>query len=408
MRVTPLARLAAVAVLGLAVAPRAVADTRVVRTQSSAPEPALLEPLRQWTSEFGSTVSRHVQQARPPVFGAHLLVADSNRGPALLDQTTLPGVLLTLDRFRELGIRGVTLAIGYPLLVNGFPDGRRYLKFYAAVARAVRQRGMRLAVEQIVLFSNSVFSPWRVDFRDLTLTRFTAQQHQMAQTIIDAVHPDYLTVLHEPDTYATLTGLTQFNHPSSAAQYVRGVLRGLRRGTTKVGAGSGTWSNPDYVRQFAARTNVNYIDLHVYWTYPGAISAGYRMAQLARANHKPIVIDEAWLYKSIGTGVEGTASLAGWEAVFRRDVFDIFQPLDASFLTDVSRFARTVGARYISPFWTNQFFAYVPYTPATQALSYQNLQEGLEPSSAAWAITADRFTATGLRYRDIIRAARRH
>ncbi len=336
------------------------------------------------------------------------MVADSDRGSVLLDPTTLPGVALTLDRFRELGVRGVTLAIGYPLLVRGFPDRRRYLDFYEAVARAARRRGMRVAVEQIVLFSNSVFSSWRIDFRNLTLARFTAEQHQMAQTIINALHPDYLTVLHEPDTYSTLTGLTQFNHPSLATRYVRDVLSGLRRGTTKVGAGSGTWSSPEYVRQFAARTRVDYIDLHVYWTYPGAITAGYRMAQLAHQNHKPIVIDEAWLYKSIGTGVEGTVSLAGWAAVFRRDVFDIFQPLDAAFLTNVTAFARTVGARYISPFWTSQFFAYVPYTPETQDLPYQNLQNGLEPNAAATAITNDQFSATGLRYRDIIRAAQRH
>ena len=406
----------AVVVLALMVclAPSAVANPRSAVQTAASPfvvsgsEPDLIGPLQQWSNEFASAVARHPQQSRAPVFGADLVVADSNRGSVLLDPTTLPGVALTLDRFRELGVRGVTLAIGYPLLVRGFSGRRRYLGFYEAVARAARRRGMRVAVEQIVLFSNSVFSPWRIDFRGLTLQRFTAEQHQMAQTIIDALHPDYLTVLHEPDTYATLTGLKQFNHPSMAAQYVRGVLRGLRRGRTKVGAGSGTWSSPEYVRQFAAHTSVDYIDLHVYWTYPGAITAGYRMAQFADRYHKPIVIDEAWLYKSVGTGVEGTASLAGWAAVFRRDVFDIFQPLDAAFLTNVSAFARTVGALYISPFWTSQFFAYVPYGPATQDLSYQKLQDGLEPAAAAAAITNDQFSATGLRYRDIIRAAQRH
>jgi hypothetical protein len=176
----------------------------------------------------------------------------------------------------------------------------------------------------------------------------------------------------------------------------------LRRHKTLVGAGSGTWSSPEFIREFA-RTRVDYIDLHVYWTFPQTIQAGYEMAKLAKLNHKPVIMDEAWLYKSTGVGVEGTVSLAGWETVFRRDVFDVFAPLDDRFLTNVTDFARSIGARYVSPFWSNQFFAYLPDNAVNQGLSYQVR----EPEAAANAITTNQFSATGQRYRAIIKSQSR-
>jgi hypothetical protein len=366
----------------------------------------LMGTLSQWSNQFRAVVAHHPRSRQPPVFGGDLLVADSNRGAILLDPATLGWVNVTLDRFRELGMRGVTVGIGYPVLVRGVADQAKYVAFYRAVARAVHRHGMQLDVEQDVTYNRSVFSPWQFNFNGLTLTRFTAQQHQMAQTIIDAMHPDYLTILHEPDTFALLSGLAQFNSPPRAARYVENVISGLRRHKTLVGAGSGTWSSPEFIREFA-RTRVDYIDLHVYWSFPQTIQAGYQMARLARLHHKPVIMDEAWLYKSTGVGVEGTVSLAGWETVFRRDVFDVFAPLDAQFLTNVTAFARSIGARYLSPFWSNQFFAYVPYNAVTQDLSYQELLQVLEPEAAANAITTDKFSATGQRYREIIRSQSR-
>jgi hypothetical protein len=46
------------------------------------------------------------------VFGAELLAANSNRGEALLEPRALRSMEINLDRFKEMGLRGVTVAIG--------------------------------------------------------------------------------------------------------------------------------------------------------------------------------------------------------------------------------------------------------------------------------------------------------
>ena len=50
------------------------------------------------------------------IFGAELLVANGNRGAALLQPATLAGVRVYLDRLQELGVGGVSVAISDPLL----------------------------------------------------------------------------------------------------------------------------------------------------------------------------------------------------------------------------------------------------------------------------------------------------
>jgi hypothetical protein len=188
--------------------------------------------------------------------------------------------------------------------------------------------------------------------------------------------------------------------------YVRGVLNGLDRKQTKVGAGSGTWSGNQYVNGIAAETNVDYIAIHVYWVNRSSVEVGKEMVATARAYGKKVVIDEAWLYKSIGGPAEGVPGLAGNEAVYRRDVFSFFGPLDRKFLDRMTRFAKTAGAEYFSPYWSNYFFAYLEYGPANKDLSYKDLVLGLAPQAVGEAIVADRFNRTGKRYATLIRQHR--
>jgi hypothetical protein len=57
---------------------------------------------------------------------------------------------------------------------------------------------------------------------------------------------------------------------------------------------------------------------------------------------------------------------------------------------------------YVSPFWTNYYFAYLEYGPAIADLSYQVLATQLAPAAVADAIVRDQFTETGLRYQATI------
>jgi hypothetical protein len=399
--------------LGISVVAVAVLCATLLTTPASARAPvsvpmpvppeyqSLYGGLRAWLG--ASFPVRPAARQATPVWGAHLIAADSNRGPVLLEPATLVGVELMLDRFKELGIQGVSVAIGYPLLTPSFdPQSSQYIDFYRAVAAIVRARGMKFSVEQIVLYNNSNFSPWTFDLSGVSMQQMIDDNRQMAQTIIDQLHPDYLTIMHEPDTFALLTGKSEFLDANVAVAYVRGVLEGLNRGSTKVGAGSGTWSGPSFANGIV-QTTVDYLDIHIYWVNGSSVLAGKEMVALARAYGKPVVIDEAWLYKSVGEGIEGLPGLAGNEKVYRRDVFSFFEPLDRKFLTQTARFAKTAGAVYFAPYWSNYFFAYLNYEPFTQNLPYKELVTVLAPQAVEQAIISDRFTKTGKHYASIIR-----
>lgn len=223
------------------------------------------------------------------VFGAHLLVADSNRGPILFHFTTIIGVELTLYRFKRMGVQGITLVIGYPLLMPGFKDNQKYLTFYSKVARAVRKHGMKLLVELNVLFVNSELSPFEHDFGSLSFERFIVENWTMAQLVIDRLQPDFLTILHEPQTFSVLAGFDEFYKPYKASEYVNGVLNGLKRHNTMVGAGAGNWDDLSYFKNIAASA-VDYLSLHIYSIDKASIHRAYEASKIAVEANKPLVI----------------------------------------------------------------------------------------------------------------------
>ena len=380
-----------------------LANAACVAPPVPAQEADIYHQQQTWLAAYRATVDAHSPGARSqPVFGGHLLTADSNRADALLQPDAMRWVELSLDRFRQMGMRGVTLNLGYPLLMPWFPDSDRYLLYYKNVAKAVRERGMRLGVEQIVLYTRSPFSPFTFALDDLTLEKYTADQAQMAQIIVDELAPDDLTVLHEPDTIAELTGLRAMLTPSVATAYVNSVLAPLHREHTAIGAGSGSWSGAAFAEAFAKDTAVDYIDIHIYWINPASIANAYAMATAAERARKPVVITEAGLYKSLGAGREGTPHVDGVAAVYRRDVFSFWEPLDMQFLETTARFARSVDTRYISAYWTNMFFSYIDWTPETAPLPYSqlNAQRSGQLTAQAWVNGA--LTCAGRAYERVI------
>jgi hypothetical protein len=115
------------------------------------------------------------------------------------------------------------------------------LSFYKTVADHIRARGMTLSVEQHVAFSGTQFSAVQFDFGKLPFDQFVALDRQMTETIILNIHPDFLTLLSEPDTFVSLTGYKEASTPEGAAAMIGQLLTGLDKGQTRVGAGAGSW-----------------------------------------------------------------------------------------------------------------------------------------------------------------------
>lgn len=331
------------------------------------------------------------------ILGAELLPANSNRGEALLASDTMKSVTLYLDRLKELGVSGVTFPVGYPLYTPSFPRYSDYVQFYKDVVQEVRKRGMVVEIESSVLFANSPFSPITFDYSKLTFQQFEAQRKQMISAIIQDLQPDYLDLGSEPGTQYALTGYSEFNSPDSYTAYVNYILDGLNRGSTKLGAGSGTWNGPEYVENLAGDSNLDFIALHVYPVVGPCLQRILTFANIAKQHGKRVVMDEAWLYK---VGTLKTTSIAANTDIFRNDAFSFWAPLDQEFLVSMVTAAKTAGIDYISPFWSTLFFSYIDYDSTTAALSYGDVTVALN-RAASQNILNDQFSSTGLFYKQL-------
>lgn len=347
-------------------------------------ELALLNPVKiDWGGNEGT------------VFGVELLVANSNRGEDLLEPRVLAATALTLDRFKELGARSVSLSIQYPFLTAAHPKTPELREFYRRVAALARARGFALVVEMGSMFREPEFSRMTVDYGGLTRERFGAGLREMAEAVIAEIRPDYLTILSEPDTQLRNTGL-RFS-PADFAATVRKVAKDLDRRGARLGAGAGTWSSSDYFKDLAAIVELDYIDLHIYPIQMGfAADRALKAAEIAKARGKRVTIGEAWLYKAAGREF---GRIQPVEA-YARDVFSFWQPLDVLFIETVVKLARTVQAEFCSFFWMKYLYGYVAYSEKTGRLPPGQLMR-LSDEVAAEEIRRGRLSAAGERFREL-------
>ena len=341
----------------------------------AAPVPAVPAPyeaayagVRSEVADFAGQVPQSPPRDKTSV-GAELLTANGNIGAALLSPHALDGVTVELDAYQELGIEGVTVDVAYPLLLTTTPGHARDLTFYESVARAVRQRHMVLSVEENPVFVGTPLTSLDVSFSGLTLQSYARGERQEAQLIIDDIRPAYLSLLTEPDTFTDALGVN-VDTPASSVQLVKSELAGLRRGSTQVGAGTGTWGSPAIDRALLAQTSVDYLDVHVYPLGPGQIANLHDDTATAKAAHKPLVMDETWLDKPSSGEGQGPV---GAPAELKVKSYSFWEPLDEAYLRAMTSYVRAEGYRYVSFFdGSRAFFGYLTWSPALATASYQD------------------------------------
>lgn len=334
------------------------------------------------------------------IFGAELLPANGHRQQALLHPNARIGVSLYLDALRALGVRGVKISIGYPLLSEDDPQREAYLAFYRDVVGQVRQRGMRLLVGTGVLIPDETTGVG--PHQELTFQHYLEARRQIARTIARELRPDYLTIANEPTTEARATGLRQLADVRDYGHLVRFVLEGLadRPEGIRIGAGAGNWESREFIRECLRIEGIDYIDVHIYPISLGLLNRAAEMVRLARAEGKPVVIGEAWLYKASAVELLRNAA-AG--PIFARDVFSFWAPLDGAFLEALVRLAHAEGVSFLSFFRSVYFFAYVEYAPSLEPLSPAYLLRLAEAVAVENILRGD-VSPTGARYRALIAA----
>ncbi|MHB8084796.1 MAG: hypothetical protein ACYDHZ_03145, partial [Dehalococcoidia bacterium] len=141
------------------------------------------------------------------IFASELLYANGNVGEGLLNPQVMSLNKLMLDRLQAMGIKGVVVAIKYPLLSPDFPRSSEFLKFYQDIITECNSRNIKVLVEVGAIFAGTPYSPVRVDWSKYTTQSFLQGLEDQLILVAGQVRPDYLTLANEPVTDEGLTGL---------------------------------------------------------------------------------------------------------------------------------------------------------------------------------------------------------
>lgn len=331
---------------------------------------------------------------RKITFAAELLGAHVSE--QLFNQAYYRGLLDYLDALKAIGVGGVKIAINYPQLNPDFPDRDKYVDVYKSIMKECRARNIKVLVSSGNYFGPP-FTTIKYSLSGLTLEKYRQGKKYTAETILKEFHPDYLTVSNEPTTEYMLMGINQT--ASQYAETTRFILSGLDRGNTLMGAGTGTWSNMDFIRELVKVEGLDYIDMHIYPLdyLQGAVYA----ADIARAANKRMILGELGLYKMRAEEVGDLGKLATQASIFARDVYSFWEPLDSRFLEVIVRMSKCCGYEFISPFWSPYFFSYVNYDDSTKNLDYSRLRQ-MDNRLAYSNLMSGKLSGWGMTYKQLI------
>ena len=136
-------------------------------------------------------------------------------------------------------------------------------------------------------------------------------------------------------------------------------------------------------RALAAKSRLNFIDLHVYPINLTFLNDTITLIDLAQSAGKPVTMCEAWLEKRRDTEFTGVG-VASNDFIFARDPFSFWAPLDQQFLTAFAKLAWWKQLKVFSPFWSGYFHAYLNYNSAYDSIAPdQILNQALVVESAA-------------------------
>ncbi len=354
---------------------------------------------------FNSSLGPYPASKKSFTFATELLPANGNRGPALFQPGNLASVATNLNALQAMGVQGVTIAIGYPLLDPTFPNSAQYASYFQQVVAMVHARGMKVLVESQILFANTPYSPLTYNWASLPYSQFVTNHIAQDQLIINQIHPNYLELGVEADTEAYLSGYSQLNTPGGWSSYIEQLLSSLKKGNTQLVAGAATWIGTPFLTGFANDPRLDFISTHVYPIYGNNLQTLLQMGKIAQQNNKRLVVDEAWQEKVLQpvTG-RGAGTGIGSPLVTQQDVFAFWSPMDSAFLSLMAKFSEVYPVEFLSPFSEDYFFAYLNWTPYLDSQGYFQLKTQLDPI-VAQNMRSNTLTPTGDVYSKLAQGA---
>jgi hypothetical protein len=331
-------------------------------------------------------------------YASQFLTANSETNADVTKPGYMNAVLMELQGQQALGIQALTLHINFPTLYAPYysnqTDFQQVLNFYQSVASEVRGRGLKLIVETQVAKSSS--SPAQSSYvKSLSWADYQKGRALNAAAIAQYLHPDYMAVITEPDTEATASGHVEAGTLAGSMSLLKTILTAVQNvvGTSvPLGAGLGTWQpGYDTFLKAYATTSIKFLDLHVYPINRDFFQRCLNAADIARQAGKQITVSEAWLWKAR----DNELAKMSFDQLDQRNIYAFWAPLDAQFLQELVDLANYKQFAFISPGYSNYYWAYVNSTSATLTV-----KDAMQQAAAALNVGA--FTGTGLAWEKAI------
>ncbi|HXM44647.1 MAG TPA: fibronectin type III domain-containing protein [Bryobacteraceae bacterium] len=365
------------------------------------------------------------------IYAANLQWANGNTGPSVggtgyLASTVQP----QLQALKALGVQAISVPVLFPILYEPFYGSQSayqpYLTFYTQVAQAIRAEGLKLIIDNEILFSNDTAAGWsnmNAFYGTLTWPEYIAARATMAATIEQYMQPDYLMLANEPDTEALQTGQINLNIPADAAAMVQAEITAVKNYLStatvtpypKLGAGFGTWMTQAGVSSLLNYLNaftplpLDYIDYHLLQigTVAGDnfLNNSLTISQMAAAAGKPVAITQAWMEDETNAEV----NVLNIDIVRARGPFSFWAPLNLYFMQTAQALANYTNMLYLVPQFPVYMFAQQTYggtvanlgslncTCTTTSCSDYDIGE-TENSLATAADQISVYTDTGVNY----------
>jgi hypothetical protein len=333
-------------------------------------------------NQFNASLGAAPSSPNSFTYAAELLPANGNQGPVLFNSSNLVGVSRNLNALKAMGVKGVTIAVGYPLLDPTFPNSTQYLNYFQTVVNMSHQLGFVVDIESQVLFANTPYSALTYNWSTLPYADFVVRHIDQDTLICSQIRPDILEIGVEPDTEAALTGYTQLGTAAGWSTYINQLLNGINKNGCKLAAGAGDWllNTTRWIQGFVNNTNLDFISTHSYPIVPPFLGNLISLGQYAQQNGKRIVFDEEWDTKILQPANGGGGGGFGGPAATQQDVFSYWIPVDTRFQQLMVKFSRIYPCEYLSPYPGDYyFFAYLTWTPQLDNLTFFQLHNILNP-----------------------------
>jgi hypothetical protein len=384
----------------------------LLASAAAPPVPKKFQPiytqLDQYLKKFNATLdsSQVSAAAIPTTYSAAVPSADGNVGPLALTQGYYNGTQLQLLSLKAMGVQGVMVEVGFPMLYVPFlnSQGQNYyqdfVNFYKLVARNIRQLGMKVIVENDTLLpSSDCCGGWNTTpfYKTLDWTQYQKARAQTARTVAETMQPDYLVVFEEPESEANNTGQPNANTVAGATTLVKELISSARQAGVpgmQVGAGTDTFVSQfeNFIQAFVGLP-LDFIDMHIYQVNYNDLPNALTIASTASKAGLPVTMSESWLHKISDNEI----GQLNHDQIRARDPFSFWAPLDTYFAATMENLARYTQMSFMTLFESHYLWAYLPYDKATENLDPNQILT-LEVSHVNDNLKAAVYTSTGMSY----------